>query len=190
MGLAKLGEGEVVRPLLEEMIDASKIGRSKTELCFELETALLTMPALPGAKRVNHPRATPPPAVDAVGKAKQALAAANDGSPCSLPLEATKLRVARMPPSLKAWLEANLPALPLDAPEVVNDTLEVLVLAMADEGGETPVVALDVSDGPKIFVTAESFGAWVAADVGLGAPMADALAAASRRVFGRSLPRL
>ena len=107
VGLAKLGEGEVVRPLLEEMIAASKVGRSKTELCFVLETALLTMPALPGAKRVNHPRATPPPAVDAVGKAEQALAAAKKGSPCSLPLEATKLRVARMPPSLKAWLQGG-----------------------------------------------------------------------------------
>ena len=222
VGLAKLGESDVVRPLLEEMIAASKISGRKTELCFDLETALLEMAALPRAKRVNHPRAMPPPALDAVGKAEQALAAAKKGGPCSLPLEATKLRVARMPPSLKAWLAgggglhekkpktvgelakaahgrafrklpealAKLPALPLDAPEVANDTLEVLVLAMADEGGETPVVALDVSDGPKIFVSAESFGAWVAADVGLGAPMADAISAASRRVFGRAFPKL
>jgi hypothetical protein len=223
VGLAKLGESDLVRPLLEEMIAASKISGRKTELCFGLEDALLQMAALPGAKRVNHPRAIGYTyAVDAVGKAEQALAAAKNGSPCSLPLEQTKLRVARMSPSLKAWLHgggglhekkastigalakaahgpafrklpanvAALPALPLDEPDSVNDTLEVLVLAMADQGGETPVVALDVSDGPKIFVTAESFGAWVAADVGLGAPMADAISAASRRMFGRSVPKL
>lgn len=96
---------------------------------------------------------------------------------------------AKLPPAL-----AKARALPLCLPELVNDTLEVLLLdpAYADAHGETPVLALDVSDGPAAWITAESFGAWLAHDVGVPKrPGARAsLAEATVRVLGPTGLRL
>jgi hypothetical protein len=68
-----------------------------------------------------------------------------------------------MPPKLASCL-----ALPLQLPETVNDRLELLLLAHADDAGETPVIAFDVSEQPTVTVAAETFAAWLAEDVGLG----------------------
>lgn len=90
---------------------------------------------------------------------------------------------AKLPPALARSL-----ALPLDLPELCNDTLEVLLLdpAFADAHGETPVLALDVSDGPAAWLTTPSFGAWLAHDVGVkaGTPPPSALREASERTLG------
>lgn len=238
VALAKLGEGHEVRALLEELVAASTIGRAKTELCFELESALSQMPRTvakaasakaasrtsEAPKKAGGKRRTRPESPDAAALTALALASVERGAACSLSMETTKLGFRGVPPSLATWVAggggldetkpsklgalakrahggqfAKLPAalatsraLPLELPEVVADTLEVLALDFADERGEAPVLALDVSDGAAVFVTASSFGAWIAANVG-ASPAAhdvDGIEQASARLFGGPPPAL
>lgn len=224
-GLALVGEGEQVRGLLEEMIAASTVGRTKTEGCRNLERALAAMPRASRAKATPTAKGsgTPPEAQnEAVALVVRALAKIEAGAEHSLPrdrVKVSKRSLALAPPSLIRWLEAggleettptsveslakrahgklfaNLPtalakslALPLEIPELCNDTLEILLLdpTYADAHGETPVLALDVSDGPAAWLTAPSFGAWLAEDVGAkgGARTPSALRDASARTLG------
>lgn len=223
IGLAKLGEGEVVRGLLEEMIAASKTGSTRTEQCYDLEFALSEMPKKPSTPGVGKKSSARKSGVDArtgVGLAELTLAKVKAGAACSVPIEKTKLSLKGVPPSLAAWIAgggglnvtkaeplgtlarqahgnqfSKLPAalsksraLALCEPELVGDTLEVLALDFADEHGEAPVLALDVSDGPATWVTTSSFGEWIANDVGVGAP--GDTREATERVFGGEPPRL
>lgn len=86
---------------------------------------------------------------------------------------------------------AVCPAIPLLLPETVNERLELLLLAHADEVGETPVLAFDVSEDPTITVAAESFAHWLAEDVGLGRLRPnDATKRAAKSVLGRAKLKL
>lgn len=86
---------------------------------------------------------------------------------------------------------AACPALPLQLPETVSERLELLLLAYADDDGETPVVAFDVSEDPIVVIAAEGFASWLAEDVGLGRLRPnEATKRASKAVLGKAKLKL
>lgn len=163
----------------------------------------------------------PLPAIPAVDLVARAVAAIAQGALTSLPTEPCATTVAGPPslaawlrvggldevaPSPVLTLArrahgasfdamparlAACPALPLQIPETVNDRLELLLLAHADDAGETPVLAFDVSEEPTVTVMAESFGAWLADEVGLGTLRAnEATKRAAKAALGKARLRM
>lgn len=189
--------------LLRALIDASSGDTGKTMLAAQVEERLASLPTGPVLSAVELTLA----AIDAVRTgAACALEATPDASTSGVqglpPSLAAWLTAGSLPeptPSTLAELArrafgeafAKLPkklastrALPLVLPETAAARLEVLLLEHTDAQGEAPVLALDHDERPTASLVAESFGAWLASDVGVTprAPVDEALA---RAILGR-----
>ncbi len=206
-GLLETGHrAEELSALMRELVDVSRGPNGQTFLSSRIEEVW---------------RAAPLPAISATELVERVIAEVRAGALVALPLEPVEptapvppslaawlrfggldelepssvLELARRAfgPTFDALPAkvAAYPALPLLLPETVNERLEVLLLVHANDAGEPPVLALDVSEDPTVEVAAESFAHWLAADVGLTRLRAnDATKRAAKAALGKAKLKL